>query len=141
MIARPSWVKERVLDDSEAVETRPTRSAPKPAAPARKPAPTKRSRPAAPVAASPLPRKKTSAKKERKPRPIREGSVSLGEVEVIRATDMGIQVVGGDTSGENWLPRSYILDPEGDKGLDRDAEVGDRGEVWLPGWLADRVPW
>lgn len=141
MIARPSWVKERVLDDSEAVETRPKRSVPKPAAPARKLAQPKRPRPAAPVSALPQARKKAFAKKERKPRPIREGSVSLGEVEVIRATDMGIQVVGGDTTGENWLPRSYILDPENDKGLDRDAKVGDRGEVWLPGWLADRVPW
>lgn len=141
MIARPSWVKERVLDESEAEESRPKRYAPKPAVPARKPAQPKRPRPVAPVAASPQPRKKVSAKKERKPRPIREGSVSLGEVEVIRATDMGIQVVGGDATGENWLPRSYILDPEDDKGLDRDAEVGDRGEVWLPSWLADRVPW
>lgn len=68
-------------------------------------------------------------------------SVSLGEVEVIRATDKGIQVVGGDTTGENWLPRSYILDPDKEGGLDRDAEAGDRGEIWLPSWLANKVPW
>ena len=78
---------------------------------------------------------------ERKPRPVDLNSVCLGEVEVIRHTDKGLQVVGGDTYGENWIPRSYVLDRDKPGDLDRDATTGDVGEIWLPQWLADKIPW
>jgi len=85
--------------------------------------------------------RKRKPKGTRKPRPLDLGSVCLGVVHVTRVTDKGLMVSGGDTAGDNWVPRSYVLDGENPGDIDRDSEVGDRGELWLPSWLTDKIPW
>lgn len=68
------------------------------------------------------------------------GDISQGVVRVLRTTEKAILITGGDTTGENWIPRKEILN--GVKGcLRRDAKTGDEGELWLPSWLSDRIPW
>ena len=61
------------------------------------------------------------------------------------ATDKAVMVEGGDTIGQNWIPRSQMLDgtsePTKHPQVERDGDVGDEGEVWVPQWLADKIPW
>lgn len=164
MTERPSWLKPKEdradEDDRHPTVARPpakngfTRRASEKPAPKATPNGFKHRQPKEPAperAPEPPPPRYTSTPKRgpyrpkqqrhEKPRPVGLDSTCLGLVTVLRATDKGIQVTGGDTTGENWLPRSYILDGSRPGDLDRDADVGDEGELWLPQWLADKIPW
>ncbi len=158
MPERPSWLKSKEEQETPREPERPApksgftrRNPDKPAAPARtKPSgfkarqpkdPPPEPEPPPPPAATPKRGPYRPKRRHEKLRPVSLDSKCLGLVTVIRATDKGIQVVGGDTTGENWVPRSYILDGSRPGDLDRDADVGDEGELWLPQWLADKIPW
>ena len=138
LAGRPDWVKERVVDeDAERRQIEQRNERPNKGFSRREKRQTAERPVERAVTTRPV---RGTRKKEKKERPIEVGSVSLGEVEVVVDSDKAIMVVGGETEGENWIPRSVILD--GDPGvLSRDAKVGDIAELWVPSWLADKIPW
>ena len=90
------------------------------------------------ASASPARKPSTNpSKRHRDLRPLEVGATSLGTVTVTVARPLAILIEGGETVGQNWIPRSQILDGA----LNRRAREGDRGELWVPSWLADKIPW
>jgi hypothetical protein len=152
MIDAPDWVtprkREESHDDSRRVrkdDPKPTPNAPRKPRQVKPKGPPSAPKPPKPPKPPPKPKtwKDAQAARERKetrkdgPRPLGMDCSSLGNVTVVAHNDKAIMVVGGDTAGETWIPRSQILDGP----LDRRAKKGDVGEIWLPQWLADKVPW
>ena len=114
----------------------------KPTTPATTPATARPARPArppgqAPAKTRPAPRRTSPRRTHREARPLEVGATSLGKVTVLMARPMAIMIQGGDTMGQHWIPRSQILDGP----LDRNAQEGDHDELWVPSWLADKIPW
>lgn len=106
----------------------------------RKKTPSKSSGPT-PSGATPSSSGKPSRPRPRqrpKDRPLDVGATSLGVITVVMARPMALLIEGGETMGQHWIPRSQILDGED---LDRHAEEGQTGELWVPSWLADKIPW
>lgn len=146
-MAPPGFVRRSSIDD----EDRPSESARTSRAPsgfvrrggeAQEPSPKRRSRKKEPEAPKParhrgrwnLDDKKWISDKDD------DNAVSLGVVTVVIASDKALMITGGDTEGQNWIPRSQIFKKLST--LDRcTADVGEVGEVWVPQWLADKVPW
>lgn len=124
------WSRRGRPDDEEREERPRYREPPKP----------RRREPSSPPR-KPKPAPKPKPSSDRKARPLDLSSVSLGVVQVIWHVEKAIRIMGGETIGEHWVPRSVIYDGETPGCLDRDATTGDSGELWVPQWLADKIPW